>query len=141
MRLVRFHVAVVVGLLAGLLALACGGAPQGCPGMTSGSADQAAFATSFSAMGLARQGGAPIADNVVFAPADTIEIAATALQETQTRLCVQSTASGGKVQSDKTQAVAKGDSRVAVGKLTASSYVVRVFVGSTLVKNLPFTVK
>jgi len=137
---------VTVGALLALAAAiaACGpmGAPQSCG--AGGTADEGAFAKSFSSMELVNEGtgqAAPETDpqnGPIFATADRLAIRAGALAGVSVRTCVEGRTGGAQIGFDRTQTLAAGAGTMSLGAFGAGPWVVRVEVDGVLVKNLPF---
>lgn len=137
---------VTVGALLALAALiaACGpmGAPQSCG--AGGTADEGAFAKSFSSMELVNEGtGQPAPETdpengPIFTTADRIAIRAEALAGVSVRACVEGRTGGAKIGFDGTQTLSAGTGTMSLGSFGAGPYVVRVIVDGVLVENLPF---
>jgi hypothetical protein len=127
--------------------LGCGSfaPPKSCGEGIGGTADEALFAQHFSSMELIREAtGIPpveMGGEKVVSPDDPLAIKVQALSSTEVRVCVQERVGGGGIPLDKTFAVEQGESVLSLGGFSAGSYVVRVIVDGTLVRNLPFEAK
>jgi hypothetical protein len=137
---------LVLVVAAGGLASACsGGPPKGCGDDIGGTADEALFGQHFSSMSLVSQvTGQPGQDSdngAEFDKADILTIQADAKAEVAVRACVQFRSGGGDVPFDQTRTLAQGPGSLDLGTFEPGSYVVRVIVGGTLVKNFPFQTK
>lgn len=138
--LVRWLTLLVVSVLVGA---ACGGPTEQAKDC-GGAADPAAFAQHFSQMGFL--GGSPASPGaeaeLFFSPSESVVVAAVALRETSTRFCAQERSRLGTVIFDQTRTLPAGESRTDLGKVSKSgSYVVRISVGETTVRNLTFAVR
>jgi len=145
MRIWQYKLLVVACVVLGLLVSACG-APESCGENIGGTADEAAYAQRFARMALVNEGtGQPGAADpeggVQFAAADRLAIQVESLAEVTVRACVQERKGGGKIALNQSQTVGQGEDSFALGSFERGSYVVRVIVDGTLVKNLPFVVK
>jgi hypothetical protein len=128
--------------------LACGSfaPPASCGEGIGGTADEALFGRYFSDMNLVLEatGEAPPPgsdSSAVVGPGDSLTIRMQVLQAVDVRACVQERAGGGGIPADKTASVAPGEAFLSLGEFERGSYVVRVIVDGTLVKNLTFEVK
>ncbi len=127
-------------------ATACtSGPPPSCGEDIGGVADPATFDQYFGAMGLVnRTTGQPGPDGEQgsqFAQADPLAIEADVRAAVEVRACVQPLSGGGELAFDGTRMLGPGSGQVELGAFSPGAYVVRVIVGGTLVKNLPFEVQ
>ncbi len=111
-----------------------------------GTADEAKFAQHFTLMELVNKetgqpGEASSEGGVQFAATDVVAIRAKSLAETSVRACVEERGGEGKVALDLTVTAQEGERLLSLGLFPKGSYVVRVIVDGTLVKNLPFDIR
>ena len=147
------HATILLSSLALLLVAACGGesqpeatggtvlpTSQECSGP--GAADTAAFDQYFTKIAFG-SGSAPTGDNgQEFVRADSIIVEVDAKTDVVTRFCVQERSRLGTVQSVNSPSLAAGVTRTDLGTVgNTGTYVVRVWAGDKLVKNLPFVLK
>ncbi len=133
-------------LLTALTVTACSfGPPPSCGEGIGGTADQEQFATHFEEMSLVSQTtGEPGTEGdqgAQFAQGDPLAIVAAARSEVTVRACVQPLSGGGEIALDATQTLAEGTGEISLGTFEPGTYVVRVIVDGTLVKNFPFVVE
>ncbi|MEW6718784.1 MAG: hypothetical protein AB1345_14955 [Chloroflexota bacterium] len=130
-----------------ITALACGSfaPPESCGENIGGTADEVKFAQYFESMELVNQStgqpGQEGEEGMEFAKGDTLAIRVASKSEVAVRACVQSRTGGGKIPFDQTQTLSQGQGTFSIGTLEPGSYVIRVIVNDTLVKNFPFVVK
>lgn len=137
-----FALCIVVALAAS----ACGSfkPPEDCG--VGGTADEAKFARHFAQMELVNKatgqpGEESAEDGVQFSATDVVAIRAESLGTTSVRACVQERKGGGKIALDVTVTAEEGERLLPLGLFPEGSYVVRVIVDGTLVKNLTFVVQ
>lgn len=142
----RWSVGVVVALA--LFALACGSfaPPESCGEDIGGTADEALFAEHFTQMDLVVEStgasGEPDDEmGEVFTSGDGLVIRAESLGEVSVRACVQPRSGGGQIPFDETETLAEGEDTFSLGSFDEGSYVIRVIVDGTLVRNLVFGVE
>ncbi len=126
-----------------LASAACGsGAQSPAPRCaTTGSADAGAFEKSFSKMVLVGGGADDPESGRIYREADAVSVSATATATTTARFCVNFRDGSGRIAADVTKDLRATETTVDLGTFEPASYVVRVSVGGTLVKNLAFVVK
>ena len=143
--MVSHRVRWLAGLvLLGLLLSACSfGPPPSCGDTIGGTADTATFDRYFARMALVNQvtgePGVEGNEGEQFAAADPLAIQLEAKSDVAVRACVQPRAGGKTLAFDQTQTLAAGKGSFALGSFKSGSYVIRVIVEGTLVKNFPFT--
>ncbi len=119
------------------------GPPESCGETIGGVADTAKFDQYFSRMAFITQEGmegTPGDNGVEFSTSDNLELRADVLTDVTVRLCIQGMTSGS-IAFDQTQSFTAGASGMGVGSFEPGTYVMRVIVEDTLVKNFPFTIK
>lgn len=127
-----------------LAALACGSfaPPESCGETIGGTADEAAFAQYFESMELLNQAtgqpGSQGEEGMEFASSDALVIRVVSKSEVLVRACIQSRSGGGKIPFDQSMTLPSGEGFFPIGTVPPGTYVVRVIVDDTLVKNLPF---
>ena len=144
----RFLAAVLLvgGLAASGLAASCSfGPPQGCGDNIGGTANEALFYQHFSTMALVSQTtgqpGPNGEEGEQYGQSDALSLLVDAKDEVAVRACVQYRSGGGDLPLDRTETMAAGQGSMGLGTFGSGSYVVRVIVEDTLVKNFPFQVK
>ncbi|MBM3933068.1 MAG: hypothetical protein FJ319_02000 [SAR202 cluster bacterium] len=143
---------MVLTFLALLAIAACGeSAPQSVNGTPlptrqecsgPGSADTAAFDQFFTSMEFG-SGSPPIGENGQrFGKTDAVVVETDAKSEVVTRFCLQERGRSGTVKSNNSATLVAGVNRTDLGAIdSGGTYVIRVWVGDKLVRNLPFTVE
>ncbi|HSB88947.1 MAG TPA: hypothetical protein VLD63_02860 [Anaerolineales bacterium] len=126
-----------------LLASACSfGPPPSCGDNIGGTADTVVFDQYFNSMALVShatgQTGPEGDSGSQFAQGDQLEIQIDAKSAVDVRACIQPTSGGNKIAFDQTQSMSQGPNVFPVGAFDKGTYVIRVIVGDTLVKNFPF---
>jgi hypothetical protein len=131
-----------------LVSMACGSfaPPASCGENIGGVADDTAFSQYFSSIKLVNEdtgiaGPADSESEASFTQGEKLAISYSAVAEGSLRACVQERAGGGGIPLDQTFSFAQGEGRLSLGTFEAGTYVVRVIIGETLVRNLTFTVK
>ena len=136
---------MAVALLILIVSACTSGPPPSCGEDIGGVADPTTFDQYFGAMALVNQTtGQPGPDGEQgsqFAQADPLVIQADVRAAVELRACVQPLSGGGELAFDGTQTLGPGTGQVELGAFSPGTYVVRVIVGGTLVKNLPFEVQ
>lgn len=142
----RFRILLVLCIIVALAVSACGSfsPPEDCG--VGGTADEAKFGQHFARMELVnKETGQPGEESaeggVQFATTEVVTIRAESLRTTSVRTCVQERKAGGKIALDVTATAQEGEALLSLGLFPKGSYVVRVIVDGTLVKNLPFVVQ
>lgn len=137
---------LIVFLLLATAATACSfGPPPSCGDDIGGTADTAKFDQRFDSMELIGQAtgqpGAQGENGVEFAQGDTLAIQLESKADVAVRACIQPLGGGSALAFDQTQSLQQGQGTVEIGTFAPGSYVIRVIVDGTLVKNFPFVVK
>jgi len=133
-------------VILGALASACSfGPPPSCGEEIGGTADTTIFDEYFNGMALvSQQTGQPGEDSdqgARFAQAEALEIQADAKSDVAIRACIQPLSGQGELQYDETETIAQGEHSLDLGTFQPGSYVIRVIVDRTLVKNFPFQIR
>lgn len=129
-----------------LFAAACTfGPPPSCGDTIGGTADTVQFDRYFSGMTLISQAtgqaGAPGDDGPQFAQGEDIAIQIESIADVTVRACVQPRTGAKDLPFDQSQTFTTGQGVFPIGSLAPGSYVIRVIVDDTLVRNFPFVVK
>jgi hypothetical protein len=137
---------LAAALLVGGLAASCSfGPPQGCGDNIGGTANEALFDQRFSSMALVSQTtgqpGPNGEEGEQYGQDEALRLEAETKAEVTVRACVQCRSGGGDLPLDKAERMAAGQGSMDLGTFGSGSYVVRVIVEDTLVKNFPFQVK
>ena len=140
-----FDKLLVTFLLLGIVVAACSfGPPDSCGDAIGGTADATVFSRYFTQMALVSsatgQSGTDGENGAQFATADTLEIRADTTAEVNVRVCIQGMSSS-KIALDTTKGFAAGPAGLGLGSFDKGTYVIRVIVDDTLVKNFPFEIK
>jgi len=142
----KHRIVLVLCIIAAVAVSACGSVkpPEDCG--VGGTADDAKFAQHFAQMELVNKAtGQPGEESAEggakFSVNDVVAIRAGSLGTTSVRACVQERTGGGKIALDVTVTAEEGERLLSLGLFPQGSYVVRVIVDGTLVKNLPFVVQ
>jgi len=133
-------------LILALLAASCSsGPPPSCGAEIGGTADTATFDQYFNTMALVSQEtGQPGEDSdkgAKFGQDEPIQIQVDAKAEVPVRACVQPLSGQGEIAYDRTDTIGQGERSLDLGPFEPGSYVVRVIVDGTLVKNFPFQIE
>jgi hypothetical protein len=133
-------------LILALLAAACSsGPPPSCGAEIGGTADTATFDQYFNSMALVSQTtGQPGEDSdegAKFAQDEPIQILADVKTEVAVRACIQPLSGQGEIADDRTDTIGQGERTLDFGPFSPGSYVIRVIVDNTLVKNFPFQIE
>ena len=146
MLAIRHRILLVFCIALALAISACGSfsPPEDCG--VGGTADDAKFGQHFAWMELVNketgQTGEESAEGgVQFAATELVAIRTESLGETPVRTCVQERKGGGKIALDVTATAQEGEALLSLGLFPKGSYVVRVIVDGTLVRNLPFVIQ
>jgi len=134
---------VIVIVLSFVLTSCSFGPPASCGDNIGGTADTTKFDQYFTTMALVNQDGetGSSGDNgMEFTAADILELRADTLSDVDVRACVQNF-NGQPIAFDQTSQFTSGASGVSLGSFEQGSYVIRVIVDDTLVKNFPFSIK
>ena len=131
-------------LLAGLIAACSFGPPKNCGDDIGGTADTTKFDQYFSRMALVNaasgESGPEGDSGMQYASSDLLAIRADNLADVDVRLCVQNF-STGSIASDNTRSFKTGSDSFELGSFEKGTYVMRVIVDGSLVKNFPFEIK
>lgn len=123
----------------------CGGSGPSSSCNLGGVADEAAFSRVFASMALGDETGTARAVDAdagaIYGAGESVVVLYQATTSSDARFCVVVRDGSGAVAGEKTAAVPAGAGRVSLGAFGARSYVVRVGIGGTLARNLPFTVR
>ena len=138
------HITTLVIL--GSLAAACSfGPPPSCGDEIGGTADTATFDQYFNSMTLvAKTTGQPGPQGDAgpqFAQGEPLAIQVDARAEVTLRACIQPMGGQKEISFDKTQTLSPGLGTFELGPFEPGTYVIRVIIGNTLVKNFPFQVR
>lgn len=137
---------VFAGFMVNMLACGSFAPPASCGEGIGGTADEALFDQYFSDMGLILEAAGEVPargdeSSAVVSPDEPLSIKMQVLQAVEVRACVQERVGGGGIPADKTASVQPGEAFLSLGTFSKGSYVVRVIVDGTLVKNLTFEVE
>ena len=137
---------VFVSVLANMLACGSFAPPQSCGEGIGGTADEALFAEYFSDMQLVIEGTDEVPppgseSGALVSTGDSLTVKMQVLKTATVRACVQERAGGGGIPADETRTVQPGEAYLPLGEFEKGSYVARIIVDGTLVKNLTFEVK
>jgi hypothetical protein len=137
----------LAGIVMLVSVLACGpfSPPESC-GDIGGTADEGLFNQYFVSMALldtaiGSPGGISSEGEIQFTPADELEIAFESKIDVSIHACLQERKGGGKVLFNEIGSFSPGEDSFILGTYSKGSYVVRVIVDDTLVKNLPFQIE
>lgn len=126
-----------------LAALACGSfaPPESC--IDTGTADEEAFTAQFNSMHVVNaatgEPGEPHPEGgLSFSSGDQLAVVVESLGEVDVRFCVTQRRGGGEIVYDETHTVQEGETTIRLTSFDRDTYVIRVIVNNTLVKNLPF---
>jgi hypothetical protein len=145
--MVTREVKALAGLaLLALIVSACAfGPPPSCGDTIGGTADTAAFDRYFSEMTLINEtSGVPSpgdGEGAQFGSADPLALQVEAKSQVAVRTCIQPMSGSKTLAFDQTQTLAAGKGSLSLGTFKPGSYVIRVIVEGTLVRNFPFTTK
>ncbi len=133
-------------LLLALLSANCSfGPPPSCGEDIGGTADAATFDRFFNSISLVNQTtGQPGPDSdqgMQFTQGDPLALQVDAKADVTLRACVQPTGGQKEISFDETQTLSQGQGTLDIGAFDPGTYVIRVIVDTTLVKNFPFQVK
>jgi hypothetical protein len=121
------------------------GPPSSCGEDIGGTADTALFDQYFTNMDLIDQTtglpGQAGEDGVEFARGTVLTIQVESKTGVAVRACIQPRSGGGTTTFDQTSTLLQGQDAFDIGTIEPGSYVIRVIVDNTLVKNFPFVVK
>jgi hypothetical protein len=134
---------LMLGLFLSACSLGSFGPPASCGDNISGTADTVKFDQYFTKMALVDQSGVsgPEGENgMEFASTDTLNLRADSNSDVAVRACIQNF-NGRPIAFDQTQTFTKGSDGFSLGSFQSGSYVVRVIIDGTLVKNFPFFIK
>lgn len=140
--------AIAVLVAIGLIVPACGSfaPPESCGEWIGGTADEARFAQHFTEMHLVSEAtGRPGPEDpeagIQVTATERVAVEAATLADVTVWTCVQERRGGGKIAFNQEHRAAQGGARLSLGSFKSGSYVVRVIVDGTLLKNLTFLVK
>jgi hypothetical protein len=141
----RIKVLAVV-LVLGIVLTACSfGPPPSCGDNIGGTADTTKFDQYFNGMSLVYENsGQPGQDGdngMQFTQGEPLVIQVDSKSEVNLRACIQPMSGAKEVTLDETQSFSQGQGSFSIGTLKAGTYVIRVIVDDTLVKNFPFVLK
>lgn len=118
------------------------GQPRDCEVNTGNTVDEELFSTYFSSMRLMDETGfegvSHDEDEAIFAPASPLSISFDAIKDGSIVLCIQSRTGSKFTPATLHETFEAGSSTINISNYMNGSYVVRVIVEDTLVKNLPF---
>lgn len=133
-------------MILGLSVLACGSIspPETCGDEIGGVADETLFGQYFESMELVNantwQPGIEGENGTEFAEGESLLIMFDARTEVQVRACIQHTVGGGEIAFDETVSFPVGSNEFQIGSFAPGTYVIRIIVENTLVKNFPFVI-
>jgi len=134
---------ILLGLLLSACSLGSFGPPETCGDNIGGSADTAKYDQYFTNMALVNQNGESGMEGengMEFASTDSLDLRADSNSDIAVRACIQDF-NGRPIPFDETRTFTQGSSGISLGSFQSGSYVVRVIVEDTLVKNFPFSIK
>ena len=121
------------------------GPPPSCGDNVGGVADTTKFDQYFTNMALVNQAtgnSGPEGDNgQQYALGDSLAITMDVKSEVSVRACIQPFNGQSSISLDETKTFTLGQGSFEMGSFQKGSYVIRVIVDNTLVKNFPFSVK
>jgi hypothetical protein len=137
---------LVIVFITGIILTSCSfGPPPSCGDNIGGTADTAKFDQYFNKMNLVYESsGQPGQDGengMQFSNGEPLIIQVDSKSEVSLRACIQPLSGGKEITLDETTSLSKGSGSVSIGALKTGTYVIRVILDNTLVKNFPFVVK
>jgi hypothetical protein len=141
---------VLVALVVGLAACGSGATGSSTPFAgacgAGGTADESAYAVAFTNMALVDEttgqvGAADPDGGVVFPAAASLALRADTIGPVAVRACVQVRGPENRIVADQSADMAAGHGGIRLGPIPPGSYVVRVIVAGTLVRNFPFVTR
>jgi len=137
---------ILIALIGALSAAACGsfGPPPSCGETIGGTADEALFSQTFDGMQLVNADtglpGPEGENGMGFISGERLQLNFQNKSAVSVRLCIQPRGPG-VIALDLTQDLSAGDDSIAIGAIEPGTWVIRVIVDNTLVKNFPFEVR
>ncbi len=141
----RFRFVFVLFVSATFLAACSFGPPPSCGDDIGGTADSGKFDQTFTAMSLVSEAtgeaGPEGESGAQFASGESLAIQIESKTDVEVRACVQPLSGTKEIPLDQTQTFSQGTSSFGIGSFDPGTYVIRVIVDGTLVKNFPFAVR
>jgi hypothetical protein len=135
-------------LILTIISTACNvfGEPESCRETISDTPDNETYVNYFTSMILVNQNsGAPVYEDldgvVVYRATDKLAIDITTHEAVSIQVCVQERENGGKIAFNQTVELIPGFALIYMGGFEPGSYVLRVIIDDTLIKNFPFSTR
>jgi hypothetical protein len=130
---------LVIVFITGIILTSCSfGPPPSCGDNIGGTADTAKMNLVYESSGQPGQDGE---NGMQFSNGEPLIIQVDSKSEVSLRACIQPLSGGKEITLDETTSLSKGSGSVSIGALKTGTYVIRVILDNTLVKNFPFVVK